>query len=488
MTTSGDSRDKQGAPAMTTQERRLVQSEIGALKKMLAQLPESSVIDRMSLEARKRSLEKELASQRQAGAEEVPPGYKRTEVGVVPEDWDTKSIGDLIVKKGGSSKTGPFGTLLKASEYSTEGVPIISVGEVGFGKFEIKESTPMAPPDVVKRLPEYCLKPGDIVFGRKGAVERSAIVETHQEGWFLGSDGIRLRLPPSVHPPFIAHQLQSPRICKWLISNSIGTTMASLNQDVLSRVILSLPPLPEQRAIAAALSDADGLIEALDALIEKKQAIKQATMQQLLTGKKRLPGFEGEWETKRLGEVTSIRNQKVLPSNVDPDTLCVELEHIGQGDGQLLEVSTAQNSTSSKYRFFAGDVLFGRLRSYLRKYWLADRDGICTTEMWPLMVDGSRVNSGFLYATVQSDRFVEEASISYGTHMPRADWNVMKNFEVCLPPLPEQTAIATVLSDMDAEITALERRREKAKQIKQGMMQQLLTGRIRLVESPEAAA
>jgi len=256
----------------------------------------------------------------------------------------------------------------------------------------------------------------------------------------------------------------------------------------LKQVLLPYPLPKEQRAIAAALSDADGLIRALDALIEKKRAIKQAAMQQLLTGKKRLPGFSGEWETKRLGEATSIRNQKVLPSNVDPDTLCVELEHIGQGDGRLLEVSIAQNSTSSKYRFFTEDVLFGRLRSYLRKFWYADRDGICTTEIWPLMADASLIDSRFLYAIVQSDRFIEAASISYGTHMPRADWNVMKNFEIHLPPLPEQTAIAAVLSDMDAEIAALERRREKAKQIKQGMMQQLLTGRVRLVEPPEAAA
>jgi type I restriction enzyme S subunit len=257
-----------------------------------------------------------------------------------------------------------------------------------------------------------------------------------------------------------------------------------LNLHIIRSILIPFPPLPEQHAIAAALSDADGLIGALDALIAKKRDVKQAAMQQLLTGRTRLPGFEGEWEEKRLGEVASIRNQKVLPSNVDQDTLCLELEHIGQGDGRLLDFGIASDSTSTKYRFFNGDILFGRLRSYLRKFWHADRAGICTTEIWPLMADGSRINSGFLYAAVQSDRFVEAASISYGTHMPRADWGVMKNFEICLPPLPEQTAIATVLSDMDAEIAALERRRDKAKEIKQGMMQQLLTGKVRLV-SPE---
>lgn len=162
-----------------------------------------------------------------------------------------------------------------------------------------------------------------------------------------------------------------------------------------------------------------------------------------------------DWEIKRLGDITSIRNQKTSPSDVDPNTLCVELEHIGQGDGRLLETATAQSSMSSKYRFFSGDVLFGRLRSYLRKFWHADRDGICTTEIWPLMADTSLVDSGFLYAIVQSNQFVEAASISYGTHMPRADWNVIKSFEVRLPPLPEQRAIADFLDRETAKIDRL---------------------------------
>src|SRR5699024_3673318 len=148
-------------------------------------------------------------------------------------------------------------------------------------------------------------------------------------------------------------------------------------------------------AIATALSDADALIESLDRLIAKKRAIKQAATQQLLTGQTRLPGFTGEWETKRLGEFVSIRNQKVMPSSVHPDTPCIELEHLGQGDGRLLRSSTAKRSTASKYQFRAGDVLFGRLRSYLRKYWLAEYKGICTTEMWPLMVESSQAVSGF---------------------------------------------------------------------------------------------
>ncbi|MBP7410155.1 restriction endonuclease subunit S [Methanoculleus sp. 10] len=401
--------------------------------------------------------------------EEVPPGYKQTDVGVIPEDWEAIPLCEDISLLSGHH------VLARHCNTHGDGVPYLT-GPADFPEGHIQQTKFTTHPTTL------CHK-GDILVTVKGS----------GSGSLIEADASYC----------ISRQLMAIRVKQWnskflyysLLQNanqikaaSTGLIPGLSRSDILDQRIPLPPTVIEQRAIAAALSDADGLIGALDALIEKKRAIKQAAMQQLLTGKKRLPGFAGEWETKRLGEVASIRNQKTLPSNVDPDTLCVELEHIGQGNGRLLEVSTARNSTSSKYRFFNGDVLFGRLRSYLRKFWHADRDGICTTEIWPLMVDASQADSGFLYSIVQSDRFVEAASISYGTHMPRADWNVMKNFEVCLPPLPEQRAIATVLSDMDAELAALERRRDKIKQIKQGMMQQLLTGRIRLVEPPEAAA
>src|SRR5690348_10251534 len=118
----------------------------------------------------------------------------------------TTTIGALLARDGGSVKTGPFGTTLKAKEYSKEGVPLISVGEVGYGSLRVYDSTPRAPLEVVERLPEYVLQAGDIVFGRKGAVDRSAMVKPEQAGWFLGSDGIRLRLPNTCDARFVAYQ------------------------------------------------------------------------------------------------------------------------------------------------------------------------------------------------------------------------------------------------------------------------------------------
>ena len=259
-----------------------------------------------------------------------------------------------------------------------------------------------------------------------------------------------------------------------------NTGVAQLTAPQVARCQVDVPPLSEQRAIAEALSDVDALLGGLDRLIAKKRDLKKAAMQQLLTGQIRLPGFSGEWERAEIGQVTFIRNERVLAASAPAGARCVELEHIGQATGRLLG-TVAASGASAKYSFKPGDILFGRLRAYLRKYWLATFEGVCSTEIWPLVPREGRTCSGFLHLLVQTSAFVDAASISYGTHMPRSDWAVLRKLEVSLPAVPEQTAIAEVLTEMDEELAALERRREKTRALKQAMMQELLTGRTRLV-------
>ncbi len=171
------------------------------------------------------------------------------------------TLGALLAAQGGSIKTGPFGTVLKAHEYTAIGVPLISVGEIGYGTFRIHEKTPRVSEEVVTRLPEYVLRVGDVVFGRKGAVDRSARISPAQDGWFLGSDGIRLRLPDTTDSRFMAYQLQSEPVRRWILQHATGTTMASLNQGVIERIPVTLPPLAEQRSIAHVLGSLDDKIE-----------------------------------------------------------------------------------------------------------------------------------------------------------------------------------------------------------------------------------
>lgn len=170
-------------------------------------------------------------------------------------------LGDLLTN-GTSLRTGPFGTTLKASEYSEIGVPVVSVGEIGLGRLSVSSRTPRVGCSTVARLPEYVLRAGDIVFARKGSVDRTALVTPLEDGWFLGSDGLRLRPGESVDSRFLAFQLQDPWVQTWLLQHAGGSTLKSLNQGTISRIPIYLPPPRTQRAIAAVLGALDDKIEA----------------------------------------------------------------------------------------------------------------------------------------------------------------------------------------------------------------------------------
>ena len=396
---------------------------------------------------------------------EVRAGYKQTEVGVIPADWIVKSIRDLA-----QIKTGPFGTLLKASEYSrNEGVPLISVGEVGVGTFKVTERTPLVPSVVARRLPQYLLRSGDIVFGRKGAVERSALVTEAENGWFLGSDGISIRPQDTCYPPYLAHQFQRHEVQAWLLQNATGTTMASLNQAILGCVQFPYAPLTEQRAIANSLSDVDALLTGLDRLIAKKRDLKQAAMQQLLTGQTRLPGFEGEWEVKRLGDLLTICHGKSQRE--------VEVD-----DGAYPILATGGRiGTAKRALYDKPSVLIGRKGTINQPQYMNTPFWTVDTLFYSAIKDDN--SARFLYY-----RFclIDWMQYNEASGVPSLNARTIENIEVYLPEPAEQTAIAAVLSDMDAELDALEARREKTRLLKLGMMQELLTGKTRLIP-PEPA-
>lgn len=187
-----------------------------------------------------------------------------------------------------------------------------------------------------------------------------------------------------------------------------------------------------------------------------------------------------EWEVVRLGEITAPRSERVDPRKTTNQEFCVELEHIESSTGRLLGSTTTNPDSSLKTIFQPGDILFGKLRSYLRKYWFAERGGVCSTEIWVLATKNKKIINEFLFQIIKTDLFIEASGVSFGTHMPRSDWGVVKNFQFTLPPLPEQRAIATALSDVDALLAKQEALIAKKRDIKQATMQQLLTGQTRL--------
>lgn len=411
---------------------------------------------------------------------EVRPGYKPTEVGVVPENWDVRTLLDLAERKKELIDDGDW---VEAEFLTDRGIRLIQTGNIGEGEFTDREAKKYISQESFKKLRCKDLQVGDILICRLAEpAGRACVLRDIGEDRMITAVDVTIFRPPAAIADrhFLVSVFTTPRWYQTVAERCGGSTRTRISRGELGKISVPLPPLPEQRAIAAALGDVDALLGGLDRLIAKKRDLKRAAMQQLLTGQTRLPGFRGEWDTVALGQIASIRNAKIIASAAALDTPCVELESIGQGDGRLLNWSPAKGM-SAKYAFLIGDVLFGRLRAYLKKYWLASFDGVCSTEIWPLVARDERLSSCFLHLLVQTQDFVAAAGVSYGTHMPRSDWSVLRELPVRLPPVNEQLAIAAVLSDMDAELAALEARRDKSRALKQGMMQELLTGRIRLV-------
>jgi len=407
---------------------------------------------------------------------EIRPGYKQTDVGVFPKDWDVVHLGEI----GSFSK----GQGIRKDQANSGSVPCVRYGEIYTFHHEIiREFRSHISPDIAKTSKK--LKVGDILFAGSGETKAEigkCVAFLDNIETFAGGDIVILS-PTRGDSRLLGYLLNTPAVARQKASKGQGDAVVHISATALSTLVFALPSSEkEQRAIAAALADADAFIAALEGMIAKKRDLKQAAMQHLLTGKTRLPGFSGEWEVKRLGEVAAIRNHKINTFGADAAAFCVELEQVGQNTGQIDGHSDARSRRSVKYLFQKGDVLFGRLRPYLRKFWWANRDGVCSTEIWPLIPIGDRLVSGFLFQTLQTDAFIEAANSSYGTHMPRSDWKALTKFEFNLPTDPnEQTAIAEVLSDMDADLAALEAQAAKARAVKQGVMQELLTGKVRLV-------
>jgi type I restriction enzyme S subunit len=261
-----------------------------------------------------------------------------------------------------------------------------------------------------------------------------------------------------------------------------------LPSEILFRQIICLPPLPEQRAIATALSDVDTLISGLDQLIAKKRDIKQATMQQLLTGQTRLPGFSGEWEVKRLGDVAIFLKGKGLPkSALSPfgEKPCI---HYGELFTRYPEtigaIISRTNGSRESFRSIANDVLMPTSdvtpRGLAKASCIKVNDVILGGDILVIRPEKNRICGSYLSYVIRSEeeQVLQLVTGSTVFHLYGSD---MKKFLFLMPPLDEQTAITTVLSDMDAELAALEQRRDKTRDMKQGMMQELLTGRIRLI-------
>jgi len=416
---------------------------------------------------------------------EVRPGYKQTEVGVIPEDWNVSPLGPYGFTYGG---------LTGKSKHHFGRGSALYVTFLDVMNHVVIDGTNVESVQVAQGESQNAVRLGDLLFtGSSETPEEVAmcsLVVVDQERLYLNSFcfGLRINLAPEVDGLFLTYVMRSGVGRKSIASLAQGSTRYNISKRALLAAPLPLPPLLEQRAIATALSDVDALLDGLERLIAKKRDLKQAAMQQLLTGQTRLPGFSGEWEVKRLGDVATLHKGKGLPkSALSPygSEPCVHYGELFTQYGETIrETISRTNKSAGEFRSVANDVLMPTsdvTPRGLAKASCVVADGVVLGGDILVIRTEPKLISGTFLSHVIRREYDQVLSLVSGTtvfHLYGAD---MKKFTFTLPRLDEQLAIVTVLADMDAELAALEARRDKTRDLKQAMMQELLTGRTRLI-------
>jgi type I restriction enzyme S subunit len=325
---------------------------------------------------------------------------------------------------------------------------------------------------------KYAFSAGDIVYSKIRPYLKKAILAD-----FVGlcsADMYPLRPVEGIDAGYILPTLLGHRFTKYAETVSVRSGMPKINREELADFSVAVPPLPEQRAIATALSDVDALLDGLDRLIAKKRDLKQATMQQLLTGQTRLPGFSGEWEIRRLGEICDIsigrtparlnqsfwgRGHKWLSiADLQSKVISESKEEVTDAGAALMSMVPAGTLLMS-FKLSIGRLAFAGCDLYTN-------EAICA-------FNHLQADAAFMYYALGRTDFS-----LYGKQAVKGytlNSESLRSVEVRLPSNEEQVAISTLLADMDDEIVALEARRDKTRALKQGMMQELLTGKTRLV-------
>lgn len=427
----------------------------------------------------------------------LKPGYKQTEVGIIPEDWEVKALGDVFDFSGGYSASrdqlGATGTCyLHYGDIHTSSNTFIDVESsyLDIPKIGIEVNS-------VSR--KSLLKDGDVVFvdaseDEEGVSKYQVVFNASSIDFISGLHTIVAK-EKSTHftKKYKQHCFQAKAIKEQFRFYAVGTKVSGVSKSKIVKIFIALPPKDEQEAIAEALSDADALIESLEQLITKKRALKLGAMQELLTGARRLPGFSGDWETKRLCDIAEMSSGGTPlssnPTYYDGDIPWVSISDMTKC-GKIItqterNLSITGLNNSAAQMFPRGNVLYAMYAS-LGECSIAGVS-VSTSQAILGIQPKKTLSCEFLYYFLTSIKDVVKNLGQQGTQS-NLNKGMVQSFEIKLPPTrEEQTAIAQVLSEMDAELASLEARRNKARELKQGMMQQLLTGTIRLVKPTNVA-
>lgn len=412
---------------------------------------------------------------------ELKPGYRQTDLGVFPDDWAIWPLGRLFAFRNGINADKdcyghgvPFINVLEPITYSHIRGPEIT------GRVTLPESA----------ITSYLVVRGDVLFNRTSETQE----EIGLAAAYVGSErvvfgGFVIRGRPIDHfldADYLGYALRAPRIRSQIVPMGQGAIRANISQSNLKLVLAPVPPGAEQRAIAAVLNDMDALLSGLDRLIAKKRDLKQAAMQQLLTAKTRLGDFRGKWEVKRLGEIAALNRVNVVPA-LQPTKLFTHFSLPAFDAGMNAQIELGSSIGSNKFAVPGSSVLVSKLNPRIPRIWAPasiPENAIASTE-WLVLTPRDGVDRRYLFTLCSAQAFWQQMELAAtgttGSHQrisPSTALNIQSN---CAIDPHEQAAIAAVLFDMATDLAALGARRDKIRALKEAMMQELLSGRTRLV-------
>lgn len=401
----------------------------------------------------------------------IPNRYKKvSKIGIIPEDWDVSPLKKILHNESRAVTKPNSGYWRLGLRSHAKGV---------FTEF-------VEDPSLVGMDELYEVKENDLIVNITFAWEHAiAIAGCEHEG----------KLVSHRFPTYVFDNDNSPGFYKYVILqkwikkmlDEISPGGAGRNRVMSKSAFLNLPcinpPIIEQLKIAEILTTCDTLIKLKKDLLVQKEQQRKWLIQNLLNPKEgiRLNGFDGEWHRTALNDIATIANSKFDPQKDECAYKCIELEHIESKSGKIIGWVNSSQQLSIKTYFKKGDILFGKLRPYLRKITIAPFDGVCSGEIWVFKNRKEIIINDFLYYLLQTDSFISVAKTTAGTKMPRADWSLLKFYQVSFPPtLEEQQAIADILTTADHEIDLLKQELSLWETKKKALMQQLLTGIVRV--------
>ena len=419
---------------------------------------------------------------------ELKPGYKQTEVGVIPEDWEVRSLQDLCKEEI------TYG-IVQCGPHVPGGVPYIRVSDMD-GLILDREKMLCTSSKIASRFRRSEVRHGDIVYALRGRLGDVRSVPLDLDGANLTQGTARLSPSLRVHSSFLLWALRNPEVVLRACTESKATTFMEITLSDLRQIKIALPPEPEQLRIASTLSDIEVHLMTLDLELAKKRNIKQAAMQELLTGKRRLPGFEGEWEVKRLREIGKCYrgvsykgDADLMPHDTANTIRLLRSNNVQDSFVKISELKHVYNKRVATHQILTRDdivicmangskALVGKAGRFQvndgYKYTFGAFMGCFRTNL-------EKADPGFTFYLLQTERYQRLiGDLLAGSSINNLKPSSIESLEFLFPERAEQLAIATVLSDIDAELTSLQNRRDSIQEVKQGMMQQLLTGKIRL--------